>query len=689
MLLNPWVTPCVPRLLIVHVIVLALLLASSLSRGQQTIQSYGPEFYQSFQPVTAIDILSRIPGANAVLNKADTSGRGFNENSQLVLINGKPISAKSNSVRNVLSRIAADNVERVDLIRGGVPGLNVKSSETIIDLRLAELDGLGVSWETKLLGYEEDEYAANGGLFFNWQQGGNHWIGGLEVADRGRPEFKEAFKVSADGSPEYKRDLKLQEDGWNGKLTSTFSHAFETGSNLQFNALYEDFTNKTHKQRDQFQPSANSSLELQRYTQELNRGYKWELGADYDMPWGSDDSIKWQWIQNRTNSDFSRDIDELYPLTMATDFISNEDRKKHQGEIIGKGTLNAIHSRTFSSRSGAELVYNYLDQQLLLTADGLVTENTDQRLAEERAEVFWLGKWQLRSDLEFEAGAAIEYSEVRQSGDSRESREFVYGKPEMEVNWRPNPSENWLLGLNYDVAQLNLADFTNTIDDAQDEVRSANPDLEPEKSWQFRLQYERIFSGNIGNVTAKYYYHDLKDVVDQIPASTTESVLGNIGDGERHGLVLDADLVLAKNIRGILNMNLQRTEVTDPFTGEQRDLRDARESIITLEVRREFPRLSLPLSAGLIYYYKSSYENRRIDEINTVRESDGYLDSYFEWTLPNKVSMRVDLKNLFDNTIETDRVNYAMSIADGVVDSTERIERRLGRFWELTFSGQI
>ncbi|ARN73253.1 TonB-dependent receptor plug domain-containing protein [Oceanicoccus sagamiensis] len=101
------------------ILLLLSVLPSTLASAQQSIQSYGPDFYASFGPISAVDIIDRIPSAGAVLNKANASGRGLNDNSQLVLINGKPVSAKSNSVKDVLSRIAAENVERVDVIRGG------------------------------------------------------------------------------------------------------------------------------------------------------------------------------------------------------------------------------------------------------------------------------------------------------------------------------------------------------------------------------------------------------------------------------------------------------------------------------------------------------------------------------------------------------------------------------------------
>lgn len=693
-------------------LLLALLLAASSvlasvpsSSGgaafqSSSVQTYSADFFLAFQPVNAVDILNRVPGAKAVLAKADAGGRGFNENSQLILINGKPISAKTNSVSSMLSRISADSVVRVDVIRGGVPGLNISSSETIIDLRLAARDSSSVAWDAKLLGYEERERAGKSGVFVTRQQADSSFIGGVELELRGRPEFHTNSIADGNGQLTQVRAKSQLEDGAIGRLSSTYSRSIDSGSTLQLNALFEDFDKQLSKERSQRQP-VNGELVLEeiRLIEEQDVGYKWELGVDFEQPLSAqnaseagEDIIKWQWIQNRSNSEFDNEVKDLLLLDglgldgLGLD-LSIESKSRVSGETIAKATLFSNYREGFSGRSGVELVYNSLEQQLLLTENGDISEDSDQRIAEERAELSWFGKLQLQPSLEVEAGAKVEYSAVRQSGDLRRRREFVYPKPSVEWSWRPSSEDNWLLALQRTVAQLNLEDFTNSVNFEDDAVRPANPNLEPQKAWELRWQYEKVLVGGGGNVSVEYFYNRLEDVVDQLPVSSSESVLGNIGDGHLQGFKLTTDLALTANTRANIDYQEQRSEVTDPFTNETRALRDVRERVLTLELRREFP--VLPLSAGVIYYYKGPYENRRIDQVNRVSETEGYLDTYLEWQLPNKLSMRFDLKNIFDNTVETEKVNYALSIDDGMIDSVEQQDRRIGVFWELTISGQI
>ncbi|WP_101757731.1 TonB-dependent receptor plug domain-containing protein [Oceanicoccus sp. KOV_DT_Chl] len=232
-------------------LLLCALLISTPVNAEQSIQQYGEDFYMAYTPNNAEDILSRVPGAQVVVDKADTGGRGFNENSQLVLINGRPVSAKSNGIKTILARIAAENVERVDIIRGGVDGLNIKRSETVVNLVLRDQDSLDLSWDAKVTGYEEGHQAVNGGLFFNRQQGSSNWIAGLELFDRGKPEFEQQWLYSPQQEFESAYDRVLQEAGWSGKLSSTLSWLDKSSNNVQLNVLYEDIQYQGSKDQQQ------------------------------------------------------------------------------------------------------------------------------------------------------------------------------------------------------------------------------------------------------------------------------------------------------------------------------------------------------------------------------------------------------------------------------------------------------
>ncbi|MBW3671010.1 MAG: Plug domain-containing protein, partial [Acidobacteria bacterium] len=93
---------------------------------------YEASYFQQFAPRTALDMLARVPGFNA---RQEDQGRGFGQATGNVLINGQRISGKSNDVITELSRIPAQNVERIEIVDGAtldIPGLSGQVANVIV-----------------------------------------------------------------------------------------------------------------------------------------------------------------------------------------------------------------------------------------------------------------------------------------------------------------------------------------------------------------------------------------------------------------------------------------------------------------------------------------------------------------------------------------------------------------------------
>src|SRR5690606_39688704 len=82
---------------------------------------YPAAFFAQYSPVSANDMVTRIPGVSL---SSSSSGRGLGSGGDL-LIDGKRLAGKDNSASTQLTRIAADQVERLELIRGssGTPAV--------------------------------------------------------------------------------------------------------------------------------------------------------------------------------------------------------------------------------------------------------------------------------------------------------------------------------------------------------------------------------------------------------------------------------------------------------------------------------------------------------------------------------------------------------------------------------------
>jgi len=94
------------------------------------VVSYPAAFYAPGQPSSARDMIERTPGF--VLDKGQ-GVRGFGGGGN-VLIDGERPTSKSTPLDSILQRIAADSVERIDVIRGGAPGLEMQGQGVIANV---------------------------------------------------------------------------------------------------------------------------------------------------------------------------------------------------------------------------------------------------------------------------------------------------------------------------------------------------------------------------------------------------------------------------------------------------------------------------------------------------------------------------------------------------------------------------
>jgi hypothetical protein len=83
--------------------------ASAPADGKRQFRA---DFFATYAPVTALDMVRRIPGFSIA---GDEGRRGFGENAGNVLIDGDRPSTKSDDLFTILSRIPASEVDYIEL----------------------------------------------------------------------------------------------------------------------------------------------------------------------------------------------------------------------------------------------------------------------------------------------------------------------------------------------------------------------------------------------------------------------------------------------------------------------------------------------------------------------------------------------------------------------------------------------
>ena len=115
--------------------------AAETDRPSGSIQ-YEAEFFSQFSPRTAFDMIRQVPGFT--LQEVDLEKRGYAAAAGNVLIDGEYPSNKSQTLEDILQRIPANQVVRIEVWRSDSGELGSNRSSTLANIVRSRSAGSGV-----------------------------------------------------------------------------------------------------------------------------------------------------------------------------------------------------------------------------------------------------------------------------------------------------------------------------------------------------------------------------------------------------------------------------------------------------------------------------------------------------------------------------------------------------------------
>ena len=604
---------------------------------------YPPDFFAGARPVNALDMVNRLPGFT--LEQVDTSVRGFAGSAGNILVDGQRPGSKSDQLSDVLARIPASAVERIELIRGGAPGIDMGGKSVVVNVVRRRVDSF--------------QQLLSGSTF--WFLDSGKLIGGYryEATRQAGPrtyEFAFGRGVNLDDSVGQGTRIRRGPAGELISIEQAGTEGDGGGNNgkatIKTPLLGGQFRGSASVQHGLFKGEDHySSPSLRTDVIDKDDSLSGELGVNYDR----DLSARWQLetvgIYKRAHSEFVSNEAQGADRNV---FTSDAD----SGESIVRGLLRYRPSDTLSFEGGGEAAFNFREGQVRFTANGtpIPIPSSDVRVEERRSEAFVLASWRPRPTLSVEAGSRFENSTISQTGDTELERSFFYPKPRLLLTWSPNKADQLRFRIEREVGQLRFGDFVSSSNLADDRVVAGNPNLEPDKTWVIEGAAERRFWEG-GAVVLQLRHRAISDVIDRAPVfvdSNNDGVVdqifdapGNIGDGRRDELVFNLTLPLARlGIEGgefKAAVSLIDSEVIDPATGEAREISGLRHDNITLNYRHDLPRQKLTLEAG--YYHGWEEFSFRFNEISRF-EIRRYFEAALEYKPTPKLNFRLEANNL-------------------------------------------
>ena len=710
-----------------HVLLFILLLSgalfstSALAQEPTTSDStvtYPAEFFAQYEPFSVNDMLDRIPGISVARGNSgggdggpgSSSGanrRGLGLGGDQILINGRRTTGKENEGNSQLSRIPANQVQYIEIIRGTSGNLDVRGGSQVINIVLLEAESSSsIAYEINADHLHDGELKPGGKVSLTGQRGALDYLFSAESEPRWerRKGFENSFLV--DGTPNDNVSRVTTTDSQPLVFSANLGYEFGVNDIAHINAQYEDADAPFIGERTIFNFVNTPRKDIVQFDDNNNSSEFWEIGGDYEHTFANSARWKTLFIVNQKEDDNLRERFDIGANSRELDlFLTNFNR--YQERII-RSSYSFAFAGSQNLEFGIERAQTILDSSLqlgLLSGSGIASQvfgglpevnNANATVEEIRYESFIIHNLQINSRMSLESTLIVETSEISQSGDVNKNRDFDFIRPKVDYRFDITPSLQFRATVQKDVSQLSFNDFTantNSADDDQNTI-AGNPELRQEQSWRYDLNLEYRFNDDNGVISSNIYYHDLEDVIDRVDVSTEttiQSANGNIGDGERYGLSLNGSLRLnVIDQPGILvtaGLNLESSSVADPFLGIDRRLNRQGRGDYSLGLRHDMPQRNVNYG---FTYRNSILDGRKVFDIDRIESynSDPFSILFIEYQGFEGMTLRFEASNPHESERCRVRLRYSGgTIATGALSEIEDSCSHAGEKYAIKIRG--
>jgi len=536
--------------------------------AQQGVTSYPAAFFSGFNSNNALEMVNHIPGFTL---DTGASVRGYEGAAGNVLIDGQRPSSKSDSIDQVLLRITTGQVERIDVIRGGAPGIDMQGKSVIANVIRkggGGLRGLVALADTVVI--DEGRHTPQLRVEGSGGSNGRKWEASLRYAvgiDDGAGPGPE-IRLDGQGRPISLATISAHAGGPFASATGSYETPLLGGQARVNGRLYRNDYKSFETNRAVF-PLGQVNYDLFRDAEDDT-----ELGGRFTRAFGAETNA--ELVALRTTKDETVTDD----YTQIPGGLIQFRNDRYATETIGRGVVKFRQTPRLSWEVGGEAALNDLDSDTSVRVDGVgqPLPAANVTVKERRWEVFGKATWRVLDQLTVEAAVRQEGSHITSRGDVRLSKTLSFTKPRLSVSWDPLPSDQLRFRVEREVGQLNFDNFVASSSLNTSTVTAGNPDLNPEQAWVGEAAWEHRFWTS-GSLVLTYRHSELKDAVDRAPIFTPTGFFdapANIGDGTKDEYIaaltapLDRFGLKGAQLRGQVTKRV--SDVTDPTTLRGREI---------------------------------------------------------------------------------------------------------------------
>ena len=573
------------------------------------ITPYPAAFFASRQPTTALDMVKLLPGFTF-----DSGGsvRGFGGAAGNVLIDGARPASKDDGLEEILKRIPFGSVVRIDVIRGGAPGVDMQGKTVLANIIRGRDAGTRLIVSASTTASEDGRIAWGTRIEASRNVGPTRWEGSL-LAARGMDDGAgNGPRIQTTPGGDLVGNARETSAGavYNWKVTGAVETA-ALGGKLRLNASV--FVNPyDYRQADAQADPPNLALEHDHYAQRTA-----EMGLRYDHPVGGAARVETFLLQQFGESRYTAAYD-------APDDVEIFRLAKETSESIARTTVNLQVNPSLALETGAEGDFNWLLDHTRYIVNGEPTgvPAANVRVTELRGETFGVATWKPAAALTLEGGLRLEASRIGSTGDVVNGRTFLFPKPRAVITWSPDAADQIRLRVERVVGQLNFDNFAaGSASLTNGAVHAGNPNLTPQQDWVVEAAYDRRFWAG-ADVTVTLRHYALTDVIDRAPIFDPAGVYdapGNIGSGSKDEAAFTLTLPTDRFglNAGVLSASttFRRSRVIDPTTGRPRPISGLHPRDGQIHFTQGLPKLKATWGFDILDQWRETYY--RFNEIDT------------------------------------------------------------------------
>jgi outer membrane receptor protein involved in Fe transport len=640
--------------------------------AQPGVISYSAAFFAESGPNTALDMVQRLPGFTF---ERGVAVRGLEGGGGNVLIDGEPVVSKNDGLDDILRRIPVGSVLRVDVIRGGAPGIDMRGRTVVANVVRKSQSGFhGAISATNWNIYD--------GRTMNGVRAEGQWRWNGKLLELSMVMGSGPDDLLGDGrrtrtTPTGAVLIRSQVDADAGGRKKFLIGAYETplyGGRLKLNAA--------------FMPNPYSAEITDRLSVPGGREYEYntmdklqgEFGARYSRGLGAKGGLEAVFFQQWNNNDTKAHFESA---AVNRDFTSD----KKLTETVGRLLVRRKQSDNLALEGYVEGAFNGLDSTTGFTLNGkkVALPAANVRVEEKRGEASLQASLTLSPTLKMEGQVREETSTISSTGDLVLEKTLSFFKPRLGLTWSPDASDQVRLRIEREVSQLNFDDYIASSSTASTgAVLAGNPDLSPQQAWVAEAALERRFWGT-GAAVLTLRHSELTDVIDRAPiyvkGVAVADAPGNIGNGTSDEITASLAIPMqrfglkATQLKGQVTRRF--TSVIDPATGRRREISNLHPVDWELHFNQDLPQWRT--NWGIDVYTGGIRERAfRLTEIETKKVGVP-IWIFAETRLRPDLLLRMELQNIGERNAKRIREVYAGPRGSSALLYTDARDLEFGR----------